>query len=242
MRGGWLAILLGLLSLTNAQAGAVVPEQIRVVSDVWVDYTHADGTGLAWDIMRAVYEPVGVEVVPKSVPYLRGVGLVQRGEADAWLGSYRNEVDQGVIYPHWHYDADLVSALGLAERPAPSLESIGEARLVWPRGYEYQRYLPDLKHYRELQRDSNVLRMLDYGRTDYYINAHLEIQIMLERAEEPSRYRITPLTALQTYPGFADNPRGKALAEVYDQRMEELVREGKLRPLFKRWAQRYPFD
>lgn len=239
---GWLAVLLGLLACSGVRAEPPPPQQIRLASEVWEDYTHADGSGLGWDILRQVFEPEGVELVIQSVPYTRSIGLVQRGDADAWVGSYRNEVDRGVFYPRWHYDTDQISALGLAEQAAPSLETLGDYRLVWMRGYEYQRYLPNLRHYREIQRRSGILTMLDYGHADFYIDARAEVEEVLDGAADPARYRITDLTHLPLYLGFADNPRGRALAELYDRRMGQLVERGSLRPLFVRWRQPYPFD
>ncbi|MBS7664108.1 transporter substrate-binding domain-containing protein [Pseudomonas lalucatii] len=242
MRGFWLAILMALSTWAGAQAEAPPPTQIRLASEVWAEDTEADGSGLAWDILRQVFEPAGVELQIQSVPYTRSIGLVQRGQADAWVGSYKDEIDRGVIYPRWHYDADRVSALGLAERPTPTLATIGAARLVWMRGYAFQRYLPDLKHYREIQRDSDILQMLQYRRADFFLEAHDELEDLLERAAEPARFRLTPLTRLPLYLGFADTPRGRALAALFDRRMDELVRRGSLRPVFKRWQQPYPFD
>jgi polar amino acid transport system substrate-binding protein len=237
----WIS-LFALLACCSVQANAPVPEQVRIASEVWEDYTHADGTGLAWDIMRLVFEPAGVALQIQSVPYTRSIGLVQRGEADAWLGSYFNEVDEGVFYPRLPYDTDQIAALGLANQPLPSLATLGEFRLVWIRGYEYQRYLPNLRQYREVQRRSGILGMLDLGHADFYIDALTEVEDVLDTTKAPERYRLTVLTALPIYLGFADNPRGRALAELYDRRMEQLLAEGRLREVFARWQQPYPFD
>ena len=191
---------------------------------------------------RLVFEPAGVALQIQSVPYTRSIGLVQRGEADAWVGSYLNEVDDGVFYPRLPYDADQIGALGLTEQPLPSLANLGEFRLVWIRGYEYQRYLPNLHDYREVQRRSGILGMLDLGHADFYIDALTEVEELLASTSAPQRYRSTVLTALPLYLGFADNPRGRALAELYDRRMELLLEEDRLREVFVRWQQPYPFD
>ena len=241
--GGWLlAALLGMLGALHAQAQQPVAQQIRLASEVWEGHTEADGKGLGWDIMRQVFEPAGIEVVIQSVPYTRSIGLVQRGEADAWVGSYRVEVDEGVHYPQWHYDADRISALSLTTKPVPSLATLGQYRLVWMRGYEYQRYLPNLKNYWEVLRRNSALEMLNYGRADFYIDARTEVEDLLDEADDKSRYRITDLTNLPVYLGFTNSPRGRELAQLYDRRMEALVKQGSLRPLFERWQQPYPFD
>jgi ABC-type amino acid transport substrate-binding protein len=84
--------------------------------------------------------------------------------------------------------------------------------------------------------------MLSVGRADFYLDALTEVQDILHKAQAPQAYRISDLTWLQIYLGFADNPRGRALAAVYDQRLEQLKHSGGLREVFARWQQPYPFD
>lgn len=242
-RARWyLAVLLGLCLAGAAQAEDELPGEIRLASEVWTGHTNADGTGMAWDILRLVFEPVGVKLHIQSVPYTRSVGLVQRGEADAWVGSYRDEVDEGVFYPQWHYDVDLIAALGLRDGPIPTLDDLGNYRLVWVRGYGYQEYLPNVRDYREVQRRGGILGMLELGHADFYVDAITEVEEVLGEAADSSRYRVSELTRLPLLLGFADRPRGHRLARLYDQRMAELVASGELRPIFARWQQPYPFD
>ncbi|MFG0581872.1 transporter substrate-binding domain-containing protein [Ectopseudomonas khazarica] len=242
IRHGWLCLLLMLGSMTCAQARDDLPHEIRLASEVWEAYTEADGTGLGWDIMRKVFEPEGVSLAIHSVPYTRSVGLVQRNEADAWVGSYRDEVEDRVFYPKHHYDTDRIVALSLEDKPVPTLESLGQYRLVWVRGYEYQEYLPNVHDYREVQRRGGILGMLDLGHADFYIDARPEAEYVLKAASHPERYRLTDLTRLPLFLGFADTPRGHALAELYDRRMAALIASGELRPIFTHWHQPYPFD
>jgi polar amino acid transport system substrate-binding protein len=232
----------GLAALASASVSAVTPERIVIASEVWAGHTEADGSGLAWEIFRMVYEPAGVQLVIQSVPYTRSIGLVQRGEVDAWAGSYRNEAEPGVFYPRRHYDADRIAALSLQEKPVPQLDTLGTFRLAWMRGYEYQRYLPNLRQYREVLRRDGILDMLEQGRVDFYLDALSEINDVLASAGNPADFRVTQLTSLPIYLGFADNPRGRHLAELFDQRMQLLIARGSLRPIFQRWQQPYPFD
>ena len=134
-----LLVLLVALSCCSVRAAEpqAQPRHIRIASEVWSDYTEANGEGLGWDILREVFEPLGVTIERCSVPYTRSVGLVQRGEVDAHMGAYRDE-SPGVLYPHWNYDTDHIYALGLASNPELSLATIASYRLVWVRGYKYQ--------------------------------------------------------------------------------------------------------
>lgn len=249
MRGKWITnglarvmALALLLSLGAQTALAAPPAQIRLASEVWIDHTNADGSGMAWDIFRAVFEPVGISLKIHSVPYTRSVGLVQRGGADAFVGSYHNEIQEGVFYPRWHYDADHISALGLADAPPVSLQNVGTFRLAWVRGYSYEKYLPHLNQYQEVYRRDGILSMLEMKHVDFYLDARTEVDEVIKEADDRSRFRITELTQLPLYLGFANTADGHALAEVYDTRMDQLVKDGSLRLIYERWQQPYPFE
>ncbi|MCY1488009.1 hypothetical protein D9M68_216920 [compost metagenome] len=167
---------------------------------------------------------------------------MQRGEADAWVGSYSGEVRQGVVYPLWHFDADQICALGLTEQPAVSLDNLRRFHLAWMRGYRFERYLPNLTHFQEIQRRDGILPMLTLRHADLFIDARPEIEDVLAEAGDRSAFRVTCLTSLPLYLGFADTPRGRGLASLFDRRMAELVKSGELRPLFERWHYPYPFQ
>lgn len=242
MRVRWLGMLLAFCcSAFVSAAEHRVPSEINLVSEVWPGHTNADGTGLVWDVLREVFSPVGVTMQVRNEPYSRALGLALRGKADAVVGLYQNEIE-GLVYPRWPYAADAVSALGLARKPAPSVKTLGNYRLLWMRGYGYQNYLPGLNNYQEVTRRDTVLAMLQEGRADYFLDDDDEINTMLATAEHPEIFRLSPLQYLSLYIGFAQTADGRALAKLYDQRMDVLVRSGQLRAIFQRWNDHYPYD
>jgi len=236
----WLLIVLcSVATLVHADE-APVPGKIMLASEEWNDYTNKDGSGLAWDVLRQVFEPAGITLQTRSVPYTRSVGLAQRGEVDGWVGSYRDEAT-GVLYPHWNFDSDHIYALGLATAPTPSVATLGNYRLAWVRGYKYEEYLPNVHRFNQIERRDGILPMLQHARADFYIDALSEAQYVLGQADDPAQFKLTHIAELPLYVGFADNERGRALMAVYDQRMAALVKNGELKPIFERWKQPYPF-
>lgn len=243
---GWRVVLLILALVANgvhASETIEVPKQVRLASEIWEDYTNADGSGIAWDILRKVFEPAGVEVKRISVPYSRAIGLVKRGEADAWVGSYHEE-DTDNIYPRWNFDTDHIYALSLTSKPVPTVDSLGQYKLSWVRGYDYQHYLPNIGEYREVQRREGILPMLERGRVDFYIDAQTEVEYVLGQAAEAERrkFRSTHIAELPLYLAFGKTEQARALQELFDQRMDKLVASGELREIFSRWEQPYPFE
>jgi polar amino acid transport system substrate-binding protein len=235
----WLLIMMCAASLVLADE-APVPGKVMLASEEWNNYTNKDGSGLAWDVLRQVFEPAGITLQTRTVPYTRSVGLAQRGEVDGWVGAYRDEA-RGVLYPHWHFDADHLYALGLATAPTPSLATLGNYRLAWVRGYRYEAYLPNLHHFNQIERRDGILPMLQHARVDYYIDSLTEAKHVLSQSDEPSQFKLTHIAELPLYVGFADTERGRALMAVYDRRMAALVKNGELKPIFERWKQPYPF-
>ncbi|MGY2175604.1 substrate-binding periplasmic protein [Pseudomonas azotoformans] len=234
----WLLIVLcAFTSLVQAQD---VPGKVMLASEEWNDYTNKDGSGLAWDVLRQVFEPAGITLQTRSVPYTRSVGLAQRGEVDGWVGSYRDEAT-GVLYPHWNFDSDHIYALGLASTPAPTAATLGNYRLAWVRGYKYEEYLPNVHRFNQIERRDGILPMLQHARADFYIDALTEAKYVLNQADDPSNFTLTHIAELPLYIGFADNERGRALMAVFDQRMAALVKRGELKAIFEHWKQPYPF-
>lgn len=241
---GWRVMVLLLLLVTGMARAAqpvALPKTVRLASEAWLDYTNADGTGVAWDVMRKVFEPAGVKVQVLSVPYSRAVGLVKRAEADAWVGSYRDE-SEDYLYPRHAFDNDHIYALGLTSSPVPTLDTLGRYKLSWVRGYDYQHYLPNVKAFREVQRREGILPMLERKRVDFYIDAKTEVDYVYAQASEPARYRRTPIGELPLYLAFARTDEARALQQLFDRRMDELIASGALREIFARWKQPYPFE
>lgn len=238
-RGLLLMIFAVFCSLARA-GDAPTPSVIHLASEAWEDYTAADGQGLGWDVLRKVFEPAGIKLDIRTEPYTRAMGLAKRGEVDACVGSYREEASD-LLYPRWNFDTDHIYALGLASNPAPTLDALGRYRLAWVRGYKYQAYLPNVQRYNEIVRRTGILSMLTHNRADYYIDALTEVDYVLSRAKDPSQFRRTHIAELPLYLCFADTPRARTLMALFDQRMEVLVKNGQLKPIFAKWKQPYPF-
>lgn len=239
----WLALLVVALlgTVASAQESVTAPLVIHLASEDWEDYTAADGHGLGWDVLRKVFEPAGVQLDIRTEPYTRSAGLAQRGEVDACVGSYHQEFSD-LLYPRWNFDTDHIYALGLASNPAPTPETLGSYRLAWVRGYDYQNYLPNVRSYNEVVRRTGILSMLTHNRADYYIDALTEVDYVVSRARDPSQFRKTHIAELPLYLCFANTPQARTLMALFDQRMEQMVKSGELKPIFERWKQPYPFS
>lgn len=136
-------ILISLSLLLSLSVSAELKnDTIFFVTEAWEEATNSDGTGIYWEMLRKIYNPKGIKIAFTIVPYERSIKMVQNKKADVAIGSYENEVEN-VIYPKWHFDADIVTAFFKSKNiPVWNGEkSMSGKKVVWVRGYAYDEYL-----------------------------------------------------------------------------------------------------
>ena len=250
MRGGcdtWVckaipalfAALLWIGSVPAIVAAADDPRTIRIHTESWPGYTNSDGSGFAWDVIRAVYEPLNIGLSIKTMPYARATMHVVHGEADAWVGSYKDEVSEAV-YPEWHYDADRVEALFRHDRGQAwqGLPSLRNQRVAWIRGYRMDRYFEVPVKSVPLSERKSALRMMEAGRLDFFLDASSELDDMLADLPDGlarSTFRRQHLMNLRLYLGFAPTDRGRRLARIWDERFPRLLESGRVAEIYNEY-------
>ena len=218
------------------------PNSIRVVSEEWQEHTNKDGSGLYWDIIRAVYEGKQINVDLATYPYKRTVHSVKTNSADAWVGSYRDE-EAFAIYPKWHFDADVVVAIYKKEHFSQwnGEATIDGKKVGWIRGYDYDQYLTISLEKTEISTRKSGLGMLKKDRIDVFIDAK---SLLEEEIQKPyiqngfinlPEYEVKRVLQLNLFLGFANTNKGKELAKIWDQRFEAMLDSGEIRKLYAKW-------
>lgn len=233
-----------IFQLSESQAALSQPTNIKLASEAWVNATQEDGTGIYWDIMRLVYEPLGIKVEYHTTDYANSIEQVMLGEMDAWVGSYLDE-RKDVIYPRWPLDADVVSAL---YKKSPDFKWQGEKSLAgkkvgWIEGYNYNQYIETSFYFKGFETREAAVKMLEKGKLDFLLDAQIEVQNELQEDYfDATKFEYSTLMKLNIYPAFANNERGLQLQRIYDQRFAELLESGEIKKLFDKWNwPTYPF-
>ncbi len=248
-KSGWARIsALALFSLLATAAASSEPKNITIATESWDLYTNADGSGLFLDITRAVYEPRGIRIDVEYVPYKRALLLLQQQKTDAMYGTYSAEIEGKpfLFTPRLPIDKEQTVAIFPRSRdPAwRGPASLEQARLAWVRGYDYHENLEvAIEEYDEVVDSEQGLKMLQAKRFDYFIDHSGALRDTISRISfDLSDYRIETVIEENVYMAFANNDRGRQLAAIYDQRVEQLIASGKLREIFNRYELPYPFS
>jgi polar amino acid transport system substrate-binding protein len=213
--------------------------EIHIASEEWENATNADGTGLYWDIFRAVYEPAGIKIKQMIRSYSGSVQLVQTKKVDAMVGAYKDEVE-GALFPEWHFGSEFMAVLFKKETVAQwdGQKTIADKPVGWIKDYGFDEYLEVTVKVNEFDTREDALRVLDKGRIDFFIDAYVDLMdLQNQNLVNTEIYRIEKLVEQNMYLAFADTPQGKELKAIYDERFPELVASGEIKKLYEKYPE-----
>ncbi|HBL02913.1 MAG TPA: hypothetical protein DDZ61_09925, partial [Aeromonas salmonicida] len=163
-------LLLSLLFLLFCLPGRADP--LHVYCDDWPAFCQPDGRGIYLDIVGAIYQPHGYEVVPHLVPYKRALAVVAQKGGDMAMGVYRDEVN-GVRQPDYPASADDLTVLMLKKWQPQWLgeNSLKGQGVLWLRGWAFDKYIPVSMRWHEIDSHDMALQLLAKERYRYYLTA-----------------------------------------------------------------------
>jgi len=248
---GCVLLILFLVILSEISVFGEDIKQITIASEEWENNTNNDGTGLYWDIIRKIFDFEDIKLQIKIVPYARSVHMVKTQNADAWVGSYINE-EPLALYPKWHFDADIVSALFNKNKFTnwQGMASLNNKKVGWVRGYDYNQYINVKMEIHEVNSRESGLKLLAKDRLDVLLDAIVEIQNALNNKEfltqigfNKDEFRIEKLLQLNLYLAFANNERGKHFSAIWDKNFPILLKNGTIKALFDKYKMKtFPFE
>ena len=220
----------------SALAGSP-PAEIVLASEEWTNATNKDGTGLYWDIFRAVYEPVGIKTKFIIRSYKGSVSLVKKNQADAMVGIHPEKI-QGALSSRYPFVKDYVLVLFKKNNLYQwnGQETLKNKKVGWIKGSSFDEYLevPVIK--RELAKRENILRRLDKNQIDFFMDTRNDVESVLNKGIiDVTHYTVETVLELERYLVFADNKKGKELKKIFDDRFPRLVESGELDRLFVKW-------
>ena len=245
---------LSIFTMLCVYGGAACAEEeplttVKLITSEWPGYTNKDGTGLYFDVIKAVYESEGIKIEFELVPWKRAQSLVKK-TADAIVGETMLP-DEDYLYPQWPIDVEEVAVIF---KTAKGGEWKGEASLQnktvgWIRGYDFQMYMTAKLNVIEVDTLQSGLLMLDSDRLDFLIDYEDLITEEVENIHKTvnpkfdlSQYQMESLRlGAKVYVAFVNSARGKRLVEIFDRRMAQLYESGTLDAMYKNFT-RWHYD
>ncbi len=218
--------------------------QIHIVTQVWEDFTNRDGTGVYFDLLRAVYEPLGIKVKYRFFPWKRARAKIESNEADAMLAAFYNaDYEDTTLYPFYPMDSEEIAVIFKqgAVRKWQGQKSLENRMVAWPRGYNYHKYLKVKLHYDEMDKSHQGWLMLKHGRVEFYMASKEEIQELIAKENIPmDQFEVREVFKRPLYMWFGKSARTLKLAAIYDRRISALLQSNAIAPIFRRYQVAMP--
>jgi len=211
-----------------------ISKEVFVVSESWEEYTNKDGSGLYFDIVKLVYEPIGIKVKIKIYPYTRAVQMVKKKQADFWLGSFFNEEDYA-LYPKYHFDKDIVSAMFKKDKykEFKGIETLRNQKVGWIRGYAYDEDIDIPMQINKRNTRISLLKSLKKNRFDIILDDKYDIKHAIKKINfDVSEYAFIEILESNLYPAFRDDEKGEELRKIWNERMKTLIENGLLKKVY----------
>lgn len=242
----WLVALLWTL-LAHALLAAT-PACINVATPEWVEETNGDGSGLYFDLLRAVYQPLGIDLCPRIVPFNRVVRLLHTKEIDASVAFYSADDARSI---GWDFYSTSRHAIGvervvaifkpdtIAQWTYP--QSLTQLRVAWIDGYGSIKAIDVPLDYQRITSQRQGWNLLKAGRIDVFLDSESDaLGYARENGIELSAYRVETAVIAPLYIPFANSVRGQRFLLLFDRRMEELWNSGELASIYQKWHRPLP--
>ena len=214
-----------------------IPGEIIFASEQRSNATNRDGTGLYWDIFRAVYGSMGIKTKIIIQSYNGSVSLVKQQKADAALGIYPDTV-RGAVFSRYPFVKDYLLVLYKKDKFSQwdGQQTLKNRKVAWLKGYAYDGYLevPVIK--KEFYTREAILRRLDSDQIDFFMDTRNDVESVLNKGIiDVTRYKVETVLELERYLVFANNNKGKKLKKIFDFRFSYLVKTGEIERLYDKW-------
>ena len=153
---------------------AIDKEKIVVGADLWIDYVEPDGSGIYLELLYSVYGEENIEL--KLMPFNRVIDDFNKGKIDIALGVFRDEIDDA-LFPQQYLDVEYPLAV-LYLKEDPKIEKVQDLKgrsVGWFKGYDYGKYIPDVKTTYPLSQLSTGFEMMMNDRLDMILDYEYNI-------------------------------------------------------------------
>ena len=219
--------LITTLLLLILSSGSCYAEQISVGADEWRGYTHADGSGIYFELLNKIYPEYQLQF--KLDSFNRALTKFEQKNLDIIIGVYKEDL-QHALFPNWYLDTEYpIKAFYDKKRfSINKLSDLSTLTTSWLRGYAFDRYLPKLTNSYLVDDVKLGFKLLANKRIDAFIDYSYNLPEEYQQAF--SSFEVLP--SRHVYIAFQRNKHGKKLALQFDQKMTELRHSGELERLF----------
>ncbi|WP_158088358.1 substrate-binding periplasmic protein [Colwellia chukchiensis] len=205
------------------------PTKLTVVSEEWLGYTNANGTGTYCDIVKAVYgQDYQLELI--TTTWSRALNLVETGRADILVGGYHS-TNHKLVFPQYHLDTEYPLYVIYDDKAhnITQIEDLAGLTVAGRKDYGLAKFLPQSSYFYGLDLIDDSAKFIEKNRVD----AVLTYKVNLALADPETRYTHQVIgKEARLYLAFSRTALGHKLKEHYDRNIKQLVKLKQLQQYF----------
>ncbi len=228
-----------LLSLTSLPL-CLSAETFTVVADSWCPYNcepNSKKEGFGIDLLRAIYEPEGIDVEYKLKSWDEALLAVENGEYNAVIGAYKTNTDS-LLFPHSYFSKSVNCFFTsyLSAWQYDGLDSVSDVRLGVISGYSYGLNMDKFlsvpsKNIYQASGDNPLLELIHLmkaGEIDTLIedkNVFTYAASSLNISDQFNQKHC--FLGAAVYMAFSpNNPKSNRYIQIYDKKMKQFLADG----------------
>ena len=223
-------------------AGSIKKRTLIFAAPMWEGYTHKDGTGLYWELLKEVYEPLGFTLRLKNLPWNRSMKLMSKYRTvDGVPGEGLDSDYDNLTFSKYPLEPEylaLISNKGKVkdfdEKPSLTGLVVGMRKgyNLLPEGEKYGQFI--LKEFINMEKG---MALLESGSIDVLVDELVEIEASAEKeGVDTSQFDISEfVTGDYYYMAYGDTHISQPLADIFNIRIEELAKQDRLTSLYEKW-------
>lgn len=215
-------------------------QQLNLVGEYIPDITNTDGTGYQFEMVRAIFEPLGYQVNIKIYPYRRALRKVASGQADMMIGMIKHN-NIPVMFSHMPHETDKILAIYLNNKNVDwqGVSTLKNKKLVMLQGMDEdaKKRLPILnEQVSVVSTPAQAFKMLTHRRADFIIMTEAEYIInYIKIANAPSTLTSKPIGFIEIHAAFPDSIAGLKFKEIWDKHFLSYFTSEPAKMMFYRW-------
>ena len=235
-----------LLQSFDCHAQLSLVKTIDVRAESWAGFAHEDGSGYFFELIRAVYTPLGYQVKTQLCGWHHCVLDVVRQKADIVVGVYADEPGLGsqlqtAIYPIYRErNAVAFKPLLINWQGEQSLQN---KTLAEHPGYGLKRLFNFPIMTKKVLNSREAWKLLLSGEVDFIYGGLLTLEKNAKQHHRKNQsIDVIEIHQRDSFLGFNLSDKGHALREAFDQALPKLYQQGVVEQLQTKWQLPWVID
>jgi polar amino acid transport system substrate-binding protein len=215
-------------------------QQLNLVGEYISDATNNDGTGYQFEMVKAIFEPLGYQVNITVLPYKRALKQVESGQADMMVGMIKDN-NMPILFSQSPHEVDRVLAIFINKKNLnwQGLSTFKNKDLVMLPSIaeDAKERLSILSHQVSIvSTPVQALKMLKYGRADFIIMTEGEYILNYKTLDKSEVDLLSqPIGFVEIHAAFTHSMGGGKVKKIWDENFIAYLKSEKSKEMFSRW-------